>query len=104
MTRAPHLDKKYKFIKRIEGLPFVEKIILFGSRARGDHAKRADIDLAIGCSGATDKEWMEVQNIIDEADTLLKIDCVRLGKLPPNSELKNNIIREGIVLYEKVRT
>lgn len=28
-------------------LPFVERVYLFGSRARGDHAPRADVDLAV---------------------------------------------------------
>lgn len=91
----------YKFIDQIKALNFVEKIIVFGSRARGDNKERSDIDLAIFCPEATMKQWFMVLDIIEEADTLLKIDCVRLDELPPHSDLRHNIIAEGIVIYDK---
>ena len=46
---------RYDFIKKLKALPFVERIILFGSRARGDNLPRADIDLAIDCQNINDK-------------------------------------------------
>ncbi|WP_425361674.1 nucleotidyltransferase [Candidatus Tisiphia endosymbiont of Mystacides longicornis] len=42
-----------------------------------------------------------MQEIIDNADTLLKIDCVRFDELDDSSDLKLSIIREGVKLYEK---
>lgn len=39
----------YHFLQQIADLPFVDAIYLFGSRARGDHRERSDIDLAILC-------------------------------------------------------
>ncbi len=92
---------KYEFLYKIQTLSFVKKIILFGSRSRNDHFKKADIDIAILCTNNTTKQWIEIMDIIDHADTLLKIDCVNLNDLPVISNLKKNIEEEGIVLYEK---
>ncbi len=95
---------KYQFIKKLENLPFIEQIWLFGSRARGDNRERSDIDIAILCPDATDRDWLQVVDIIDNADTLLKIDCLRLENLFLDSDLRNNIIKEKIVLYVKNKT
>jgi len=40
------MDKLYGEIGRIAGGYSVEKIVLFGSRARGDNAPKSDIDVA----------------------------------------------------------
>ncbi len=92
---------KREFFNKLKSLPFVETIWLFGSRARGDNMERADIDLAISCHEAGTKEWLIIAEIIEDADTLLEIDLVNFDKLPENSVLKQNILNQGIVLYEK---
>ena len=40
-------ERVIRDITRIARKNNVEKIILFGSRARGDHTERSDIDLAV---------------------------------------------------------
>ncbi len=90
----------YLFFDRIKNLPFVEAIYLFGSRARGDAHEKSDIDLAIVCPSADDADWLKIVDIIDEADTLLKIDCVRLDNLA-NERLKAEIERDKVMLYER---
>lgn len=89
----------YQFIHYLSQLPFVEKIFLFGSRARNDHRERSDIDIALFSPSASNNDWLKVMEIIDNADTLLKIDCVRLDRA--DIELQNKIFQEGIILYEK---
>jgi predicted nucleotidyltransferase len=91
---------EYDFFKKLETLPFVEKIILFGSRARGDGAPCSDIDLAVWCPGATEEDWYKVMDIIDNADTLLEIDCVRLDT-ETNQRFRENIEKYQKVLYTK---
>jgi len=91
--------KDYKFYQHLTSLPFIQQIWLFGSRARGDHQERAD--LAILCNNASFEDWLKISSIIDAADTLLKIDCVKLNELPETSTLKAAIIQQGIKLYEK---
>ncbi|NCT56117.1 MAG: nucleotidyltransferase domain-containing protein [Legionella sp.] len=90
-----------QFYTQLTALPFVEKIILYGSRARGDEQPRSDIDLAVFCPQADIHDWQTLLNIIDEADTLLAIDCVQYDTLALNNPLKHAIDRDGIILYEK---
>lgn len=92
--------EKFDFIKRLAGLPFVEAIYLFGSRARQEERPRSDIDLAIDCPSATNQDWQEVMDIIENADTLLSIDCIRLDKLSDNI-LRGQIEAEKKLIYRK---
>ncbi len=91
----------YRFMNALAKLAFVEEIWLFGSRARGDHSERSDIDLALLCPKASDQDWSKVLHIIEEADTLLKIDCIRFDSLGAEDLLKKNILQFKKVLYSK---
>ena len=93
--------KTYQFIKKIARLPFVEEIWLYGSRARGDNAERSDFDIAITCKDATNMQWQSVMEIVDSADTLLKIDCIRFDTLRDSDKLKSNIEACKYTLYQK---
>ena len=93
---------KYKFFKDLTTLPFIEEIWLYGSRVRGDNQERADIDLAVTCPQASSEDWLRVLDILDNADTLLKIDCVRFDALEDSSDLKLSINRQGVKLYVRI--
>lgn len=54
----------------------IEKIFLFGSRARGDFNEKSDIDIAISGGNAAGFCLM----INEDVSTLLKFDIVRLTK------------------------
>lgn len=79
--------------------PHVEKVILFGSRARGDERERSDIDLAVVGADIADSEWTDIWSYVDDAPTLLDIDLVRLEEAPDH--LRESILKEGIALYER---
>ncbi|MGM9937506.1 MAG: nucleotidyltransferase family protein [Candidatus Ornithomonoglobus sp.] len=74
----------------------LNKVILFGSRARGDNSERSDIDLAVS-GGNTSGFSCDVD---EEVYTLLMFDVVQLDK-PVQPELLESIQKEGIVIYEK---
>lgn len=75
----------------------LSKVILFGSRARGDYKEKSDIDLAV--SGG---KIAEFSLAVDEyTSTLLKFDIVNLDA-SVQKELRQSIAREGIVIYEKI--
>lgn len=93
--------KDYLFLQKIAALPFVEAIYLFGSRARGDHRERSDIDIAILCPKANENDWQSILGLIDEADTLLPIDCIRLDKECQNSVLRLQIEQDKKLIYER---
>ena len=75
----------------------IQKVILFGSRARGTFQEKSDIDLAI--SGGNYGQFRLA--VEEETSTLLKFDVVNLDKCA-SSELLAVIEKEGIILYEKI--
>lgn len=74
----------------------LDKVILFGSRARGDNRERSDIDLAV--SGGNISEFSV--GIDEEIRTLLSFDIVNLDGAV-QEELLDSIKNEGVLLYEK---
>ena len=75
---------------------FLDRVILFGSRARGTNRERSDIDLAV--SGGNQSRFEE---LLEEADTLLSFDVINMDGVA-SRKLKDNIQREGVLLYAKV--
>lgn len=86
-TEIIELAKKHK----------IEKVVLFGSRARGDYNKVSDIDIAV--TGG-DIAGFSI-DVDEETNTLLQFDVVNLDGLV-QKELLESIEREGIVIYEKI--
>ena len=75
----------------------VKKVILFGSRARGDFRRTSDIDLAV--SGGDFASF--ALDVDEETSTLLMFDIVDFDR-DMQEELREAIQSEGKVLYEKV--
>lgn len=84
---------------RLALLPEVERALVFGSRGRGDNSPRADVDLAVSCPGVDERRWAEIEAEIQEAETLLFIDAVRLEDA--SGEFLDAILRTGRTLYER---
>lgn len=84
---------------RLSTVPEVERVVLFGSRARGDEDVRSDIDLAIECPAASRQTWRAIREAVSDARTLLFIDLVRLEEAP--EALRRNVLNDGVVLYER---
>lgn len=75
----------------------VKKVLLFGSRARGDNRERSDIDLA--ASGGDILNFY--YDLEEEAWTLLSFDVVNLDE-GISEELQQEIGRDGVAIYEEV--
>lgn len=77
----------------------LRRVILFGSRARGDARSDSDVDLAF-VHDSDDAAWAEfVAKTQDTAPTLLSLDLVNLRHAA--SSLRQRIDAEGIVIYER---
>ena len=79
--------------------PSVERVILFGSRARGEALPGSDIDVCVAAPTAGRADWLEIWTAVDEAATLHTIDLVRFEDASP--ELRERILEEGRTLYER---
>jgi predicted nucleotidyltransferase len=88
-----------ELVNTINKTEHIEKIILFGSRARDDAEERSDIDIAIVCPKITDREWLDLCERIEDTDTLLEINVIKFDSA--GKELQNKILEEGIILYEQ---
>jgi len=85
---------------RLAEHPAVERVWLFGSRARGDAFERSDIDLAIEAPAMDRSEWVRLKlDFEDEAPTLLNLDLLRWEETP--QDLRRRIRQEGIVVHER---
>lgn len=73
----------------------MQKVVLFGSRARGDFGRASDIDLAV-IGGDVPLFSLDAE---DRVPTLLSFDVVDLSQ-DVSEELRVSIEEEGIVLYE----
>ena len=74
----------------------VDKVLLFGSRARGTNGERSDIDIAV-YGGDFDAFYDDIK---EKTHSLLMFDVVNAdGKI--SEELEREIAREGIMIYEK---
>lgn len=76
----------------------VAKVILFGSRARGNNTERSDVDIIV-YGGDFDSFYWEVK---ENMHSLLTLDVIE-GDKGISEELKEEIDRDGVVIYEKAR-
>ena len=74
----------------------IQKVILFGSRARGTHRERSDIDIAV-YGGNFDSFYWDIK---ENVHSLLIFDIVEAdGGI--SEELREEIVKDGVVIYEK---
>ena len=76
----------------------IQKIVLFGSRARGDNNVTSDYGICV--YGANDSDFGHFYLDIDDMDTALKVDITRFEQVI-TSVLLDQICREGILIYER---
>ena len=75
----------------------INKIVLFGPRARGDNSERSDIDIAVYADGDICGFIYELD---EKAPTLLRFDVTQMsGEL--ESDFIEQIENEGVIIYEK---
>ncbi len=79
---------------KVHGL---QRVILFGSRARGTHSERSDIDIAVSGGNFSGFYW----DIDEKARTLLMFDIASLDR-GISEELQREIERDGVIIYEKI--
>ena len=91
-----------QLVAKIQSFPSVQRVILYGSRAKGTHRVYSDIDIAV--EGVADhREWTQIHRLADPDDgltaSLLRVDLVQLESVDP--EVRQSITREGQTLYER---
>jgi len=96
--RLSNLEDTYEQIVSFARSRGARRVVLFGSRARGDSLPRSDIDIAV--EGCQDFRGF-LEDMEERLWTLLEVDVVNLDDTI-SSALRSDIARDGRVLYEKV--
>lgn len=79
------------------------RILLFGSRARGNAQAGSDIDLAVeGALPASFREERRLREALDELAGIYSVDLVFLDRC--DEEFRTRIKRTGKVLYDQDRS
>lgn len=94
------MDKVVERIREVaERSPGIIRVLLFGSRARGDFREESDYDIAVLRADKRAQRYMIDR--IDELHTLHKIDLVFLQNEQKDSKFYQNVIRDGVVIVDK---
>lgn len=72
---------------------FIDKVVIFGSRARGTCKEKSDIDICIYSLEMSDEEFRDIRYEIAELPILYHIDIVHFQKI--DDRLRENILRDG---------
>ena len=94
---GPVLDMLIKVFTRY---PHIDKVVLFGSRARGDYKRTSDIDLCIYGDMLTKRCRYDIRDEIEELETFYSFDVVFFDELEKDLFIKS-IIKDQITIYDK---
>jgi predicted nucleotidyltransferase len=82
----------------------IERVVLFGSHARGDASEDSDYDIAIFLKDLTDR-WLELDrladlrsDILDETEEFIDAKPYRAGAYRERTSLMHEIRRDGVDL------
>jgi len=89
-----------KLNKVFASYPGIDKVILYGSRAKGNYKDGSDIDLVLIAPQFTLTDLNKIENRIDDLLLPWKIDLALFHQIE-NPDLLEHIKRAGISFYEK---
>ena len=79
--------------------PNVSKVLIFGSRSKGNYRAGSDIDLAVVGKNLDYSQLLDIQCEIDDLELLYSIDLVDYQK-KKGTPIGDHIDRVGQVFYE----
>lgn len=92
--KSHYLEQLESFFQEISPL---QKVIIFGSRAKGSSKYNSDIDL-VYFGELSSIDLIHIQDFFDNSDIPFKVDFLNYNKIT-NSKLKDHIDRVGKVIY-----
>ena len=96
-------DGMQKFIQEAAKKFPIDAVILFGSRAKDTCWEYSDVDLAI--SGKLDADaYFDFKEELEKYPDLYLFDVVDMNSDFVDADLMNEIAKDGVMIYEKVRT
>lgn len=82
----------------------IETAILFGSRVKGNHKNGSDVDIALKGNALTDAIATHIRSALNEETPMpYKFDVLNYNTID-NAELRDQIIRVGVIFYRKANS
>ena len=91
------IDSIIKISKRYDN---IEKVVLFGSRARKENSPKSDIDLAIYVAKNNSNIFDFIYDIENECPTLLEFDFSNMNTIRDEIFI-NEVNKDCVTIYEK---
>lgn len=88
-----------RLLPAFDAYPEVDRVILFGSRAKGNFRQGSDIDLCLVAPTLSMSRCLALENALDDLLLPWKIDLVRWDDID-NPDLRSHIKRCGLVLRD----
>lgn len=83
-----------------QGWPQIQRVLLYGSRAKGNYRPGSDIDLTIEGEDLTFSQLLTIENQIDDLLLPWMVD-ISLKQQIENSSLLEHIERIGVLFYAR---
>ena len=80
--------------------PNIDKVLIFGSRAKGTYSEGSDIDLAAVGENISFNQLMDINIQIEVLGLLYKVDVVDYNK-KVGTPIGEHIDRVGLLFYER---
>ena len=85
----------------IETFPQIEKVILYGSRAKGTYRNGSDIDLTLKGEGLNQSVLFKIEDELDDLMLPYTFD-ISVFDLVSDPDFRQHVERVGKVFYQKV--
>lgn len=97
------IDELKQYLKKIieENNPEVEELILFGSYARGEATPISDLDLYIRKPDKVLPRTVYTLTGRIKENLFKYVELFRASDVDHNSEFYKNILKDGMIIYEK---
>lgn len=103
MEKTIATDTIQKITAVFPQFPSIEKAVLFGSRALGNHRNNSDIDIALFGSALTFKDVALLEALVDDLGSPFKVDFCHYEQLD-NPALREHIDQVGKRIYTRSTT
>jgi predicted nucleotidyltransferase len=95
-----------KLLKSMEDIfklkPQVERVLIYGSRAKGNYSKGSDIDITIVAPEMNFSEYLRLYSMLEDLEIPYRLDVTKYEMLEDN--IKEHIRRVGQEIYNRERS
>ena len=77
----------------------IDRVVLFGSRARGNFRPESDIDIAVVAPKLSDSNFAQLWNELDDLPLAFKLDVLHFERVT-SASLSEKIQRDSVSFYD----